>query len=114
MCIALNEIYHWLLFNQNAVGIKISKINIINDDFNTNSKVQLCTKYFNLSFEVIMFMHMHTFLSSEWIAHVCATILYVYVHRRNWRLHNKLVDSQTEKWIPNISIYTPIVIQQYN
>ena len=68
MFIAGNEIYHWLLFNKNAVGIKISKINIINDDFSTNSKVQLCTKYFNASFEVIMFMHMHTFLSSEWIA----------------------------------------------
>ena len=83
MFMAVNEIYHWLLFNQNAVGIKISKINIINDDFSTNSKVQFCTKYFNLSFEVIMYMHMHTFPSSEWISHVCATILYVYVHHRN-------------------------------
>ena len=32
MFIAGNEIYHWLLFNKNAVGIKISKINIINDE----------------------------------------------------------------------------------
>jgi hypothetical protein len=30
-----------------------------------------------------MFMHMHTFLSSEWIAHLFTTMLYFYVENIN-------------------------------